>query len=143
MTNPAREERHSRALEPEIISDPQAKAEAEAFNGLRQYDLSVQIVLEAVERRLFRLRPSTILSLHREALSGLSSYAGNFRPGAVEIRGSRHEPVGAHLVAALVEDMCDYVNERWAQASAIHLAAYVMWRLNWIHPFADGNGRTS
>jgi Fic family protein len=25
----------------------------------------------------------------------------------------------------------------------MHLAAYVMWRLNWIHPFTDGNGRTS
>jgi Fic family protein len=23
------------------------------------------------------------------------------------------------------------------------LGAYIMWRLNWIHPFADGNGRTS
>jgi Fic family protein len=27
--------------------------------------------------------------------------------------------------------------------AAAHLAAYVMWRLNWIHPFDDGNGRTS
>lgn len=27
--------------------------------------------------------------------------------------------------------------------TAIHLAAYVLWRLNWIHPFDDGNGRTS
>lgn len=25
----------------------------------------------------------------------------------------------------------------------MHLCAYVMWRLNWIHPFDDGNGRTS
>ena len=25
----------------------------------------------------------------------------------------------------------------------MHLAAYVLWRLNWIHPFADGNGRTA
>jgi Fic family protein len=25
----------------------------------------------------------------------------------------------------------------------LHLASYVMWRLNWIHPFTDGNGRTS
>ena len=25
----------------------------------------------------------------------------------------------------------------------IHLAAYTMWRVNWIHPFAGGNGRTS
>lgn len=41
--------------------------------------------------------------------------------------------------------MCEYVNENWEKAdvSPVHLAAYVMWRLNWIHPFADGNGRTS
>jgi len=39
--------------------------------------------------------------------------------------------------------MCDYVNNAWRESTAIHLAAYVMWRLNWIHPFADGNGRTS
>jgi Fic family protein len=39
--------------------------------------------------------------------------------------------------------MCDYVNENWDTATPIHLAAYIMWRLNWIHPFADGNGRTA
>jgi Fic family protein len=39
--------------------------------------------------------------------------------------------------------MCDYVNDRWEHSTPIHLAAYLMWRLNWIHPFADGNGRTS
>jgi prophage maintenance system killer protein len=39
--------------------------------------------------------------------------------------------------------MCDYVNDHWDESTPIHLAAYVMWRLNWIHPFADGNGRTS
>jgi Fic family protein len=51
--------------------------------------------------------------------------------------------VGAHLVQELVEDLCEYVNTHWEDASAVHLAAYVMWRLNWIHLFADGNGRTS
>jgi Fic family protein len=39
--------------------------------------------------------------------------------------------------------MCDYVNDQWSVRTALHLAAYVMWRLNWIHPFTDGNGRTS
>jgi Fic family protein len=38
--------------------------------------------------------------------------------------------------------MCDYVNGNWGK-SPLHLAAYVMWRLNWIHPFSGGNGRTS
>lgn len=39
--------------------------------------------------------------------------------------------------------MCDWINERWTIASPITLCAYAMWRLNWIHPFDDGNGRTS
>lgn len=87
--------------------------------------------------------PRSILGLQREALSGISSYAGNYRPGGVAIEGSQHEPVDAHLVPELVEDMCDYVNDHWHQGTPVHLAAYIMWRLNWIHPFADGNGRTS
>ena len=33
--------------------------------------------------------------------------------------------------------------ENFDRAQAINLCAYVMWRLNWIHPFTDGNGRTS
>jgi Fic family protein len=139
------EQRHSRALEPDLIVDPQLKAEAEAKNGLRQYDLGIRVIETALERgpENFKLRPSTILSLHREALNGISAYAGLWRPAGVEIQGSDHTPVGAHLVPELIENMCDYVNDRWSEASAIHVAAYLMWRLNWIHPFADGNGRTA
>lgn len=138
-------QRHSLALEPDLIRDPQLKAEAEARNGLRQYDLGIRIIETAIERdaHAFKLRPSTILSLHREALNGISAYAGLWRPAGVEIKGSAHSPVGAHLVPELIEDMCDYVNDHWRDATAIHLAAYLMWRLNWIHPFADGNGRTA
>jgi len=138
-------QRHSHALEPDLIADPKLKAEAEAKNGLRQYDVGIRIIETAIERGAaeFKLRPSTILTLHREALSGISSYAGLWRPAGVEIQGSKHSPPGAHLVPELVENMCDYVNEQWRDATAIYLAAYLMWRLNWIHPFADGNGRTA
>ena len=143
MTGGERERRDSRALEPELISDPQEKAAAEARNGFRQYDAAFSAIHTALDRGAFKLRPSLILGLQREALAGISSYAGNYRPGGVAIEGSRHEPVGAHLVPELVEDMCDYVNDHWNESTPIHLAAYIMWRLNWIHPFADGNGRTS
>lgn len=134
--------RNTRPLEPVLIADPVELAKGEARNGLRQYDAGIQEAHNAIERGTFRLRPSLICSLHREALNGLSAYAGIFRPGAVEIGKSRHIPPPAHLVHGLVEELCDYVNENWNR-TPLHLAAYVMWRLNWIHPFVDGNGRTS
>lgn len=137
--------RHSVPQDAELIHDETARAERESANGLKQYDRTIEILEQHIAHppRPFRLRPSQILDLHRTALDGLSAYAGNYRPGAVEIKGSRHTPPGAHLVAALIEDMCEYVNDNFAFKSAVHLSAYVMWRLNWIHPFADGNGRTS
>lgn len=61
----------------------------------------------------------------------------------MKINKSKHVPPDGHLVAALVEDLCDYVNDNWDKSNAIHLSAVVMWRLNWIHPFTEGNGRTS
>ena len=39
--------------------------------------------------------------------------------------------------------MCDYINQNRTAKTPVHLAAYAMWRLNWIHPFFGGNGRTS
>src|SRR5690349_1859173 len=103
MNGPPKEDkkRDSKALEPTLISDPQARAEAEARNGLRQYDAGIQAVQVALERGAFKLRPSLILTLHREALAGISIFAGNFRPAGVEIEGSKHQPPGAHLVPEL------------------------------------------
>lgn len=141
---PTDDERHSKALEIELISDPDQKARQEALNGLRQYDEVVeQISYWLQPQRPFKLRLSAILSLHRRALEGISPFAGVFRPGGIEIKGSKHVPPGAHLVPEKIEEMCDYINENWAKSTPLHLAANTLWRMNWIHAFVDGNGRTS
>lgn len=136
--------RHSVADQPSLVNDPTSRAEVEARNGLKQFDLGLQIIDDALTRgRAFRWRPSTIQALHREALSGISEFAGNWRPAGVGIEGSVHKPVAAHLVSEYIEELCDYLNEHRDDTTPLHRAAYVMWRLNWIHPFSDGNGRTS
>lgn len=135
--------RHSQAQEVSLVDGADAQARAEAANGLRQAETVIEMVMAAVERNSFKLRPSVVLELHRKAMEGLSAYAGNWRPADVEIAESEHAPPLAASVPSLVEDMCDYVNENWQSRSAIHLSSFVMWRLNWIHPFTDGNGRTS
>ena len=135
--------RETKALEPGLLTDPVEIARAEARNGLLQAYEGEQLALTAIERGSFKLRPSHILLLHKKALDGLSAYAGVFRPGRVEIGQSGHVPPDAYLVPSLVEDLCDFINGEWERQTPLYLAAYAMWRLNWIHPFTDGNGRTS
>ena len=138
------QERHSHALEAALVTDPDEIARIEARNGVRQFDAVTEMIeYFSHPERKFKLRPSQLLKLHRIALDGLSSYAGNWRPAGIEIKGSKHQPVGAYLVPEEIEHMCDYVNDNWEKSSPLHLAAYALWKLNWIHPFTDGNGRTA
>lgn len=126
------------------ISDADARAALEAENALLQFDQVLDLIDVAVrDGRPFKLRISTILSLHRTAMQGVHPQAGTFRNAPVNISGSKHRPPHEGLVAAKTEDLCEWINAHWTQRSAVELCAYIMWRLNWIHPFADGNGRTT
>jgi len=136
--------RHSKAEEASLIKDPIGIAKREASNSLRQAEHVREYIIQSLdEERPFKLRPSILLDLNRCAIEGLSSFAGVWRPAGIKISQSKHTPPDGHQVPELVEDICDYVNENWSEKTAIHLASVVMWRMNWIHPFTDGNGRTS
>ena len=137
-------DRQTVSEEPLLVLDPEDRAAAEAENALLQFDRVLDLIDMAVrDGQPFRLRPSTILALHAEAMRGVHRQAGTWRNTPVEIEGSEHQPPAEHLVVLSIEDMCDWVNVNWNERSAIELCAYTMWRLNWIHPFADGNGRTA
>lgn len=119
-------------------------AELEAANGLRQYDAGIEMIRMHLDpERPFSLRAYMICQLQGIAVDGLEPDAGRFRTGKVGIHKSKHSPPPPHLVGFQVDEMCEYVNDNLHEATAFHLAAYVMWRLNWIHPFSEGNGRTS
>lgn len=139
------EDRHSKADPVELIKDPDKKARREAENGVRQFNAAVEIIRANVMRAngRFRLTQRIILALHQKALEGIHALAGTYRNTPVTIGKSKHKPPPHDEVADFTADMCDYVNRNWDERSAIHLAAYVLWRMNWIHPFADGNGRTA
>lgn len=137
-------ERHTISGQSSVVADELARAAQEAENTLLQFDEVLdQIDLAVRDGRPFRLRPSLILGLHRTAMNGVHPQAGTYRSAGVEIGGSKHQPPHESLVAAKVEDLCEWINHNWSAKSALELCAYIMWRLNWIHPFADGNGRTT
>jgi Fic family protein len=129
-----------------MTNDPESNriAELEVENGFRQFDLALDIIRTFLDpERPFALRPSLIQQLQAVAVDGIEPYPGQWRTGTAKITKSKHNPPEPHLVASLVQEMCDFVNDNWHERTAFFLAAYIMWRLNWIHPFSDGNGRTS
>jgi len=46
-------------------------------------------------------------------------------------------------VSGLMNRFVDEVNHGWKKTDAVLLATYVLWKINHIHPFANGNGRTA
>ncbi len=139
-------QRHSKPADPEPLPQltDDERAQCELKNGLRQFDRLRELIDQAIiPGANFRLRPSVLVELNRLAIQGLEEEAGRYRRGSIEISGSKHTPPAADDIARYVDDMCEYVENHWASATALHLSSYVMWRLNWIHPFVDGNGRTT
>jgi Fic family protein len=119
-------------------------AKREVENGRRQFDLATDMIRSYLQPgRPFSLRPSHVLQLQEVAVQGIEPFLGQYRTTPVGIAGADHQPPEAFLVPNLVVEMCEYVNDAFHERSPFHLSAYIMWRHNWIHPFSDGNGRTS
>lgn len=120
----------------------------EAHNGLLQFDYTMRCIEEAIASGHFELKPELICTLQKLAVDKIRASAGSYRACDVAITNTRHVPPHYEDVPQLMRSMCDYVREQWsarndALEDALFLAAYLMWRINWIHPFTDGNGRTA
>ena len=129
----------------QLFDTPEQKADLESRNGLLQFDEVKRLVSQSVEG--FKLTPDILLRLHYLAIHDIYVCAGRFRTGPVYLTRADpdptlHQPPPWEEVIPLVDRMCEYVNTHFTM-SAIHLAAYLMWRHNWIHPFFGGNGRVS
>ena len=62
----------------------------------------------------------------------------NLQTGAVIYQAPPHEQV-QQLMTEFFEELHDI----WRSGDALDAAAFALWRINWIHPFKNGNGRTA
>jgi len=132
----------------ELIKNEEQRALLEAENGLQQFDEVLHLVEAAIPNQTLELTLDLLLNLNNLAIRNIRRSAGKLRKIPIGISNTVHEPPPWEEVEKHVQDMCSYVNSHWRRstddlADAVHLAAYVMWRINWIHPFRDGNGRTA
>ncbi|MGV7586325.1 Fic family protein [Mycobacterium kansasii] len=82
-----------------------------------------------------------VRELHRRIENNLIPTAGSFREEDVEITGASHRPPAWSDVPDLVREVCRQYNE--ADINPLVRAVWLHANIAKIHPFADGNGRTS
>ncbi len=85
-----------------------------------------------------------IKNIHRLILKGIDDkYAGNYRDQQVMIAGAEHIPPEPFLINEQMEDFIHWYNTEARNLHPIERAAIVHIIFVGIHPFIDGNGRTS
>lgn len=125
-----------------LLCHPSEKAEREAANGIKQIDYLTDLV---TNYRITEIRESHLLALQAQAVEGIYPCAGQYRSARtkISISDSEHVPPEAAFVQSHVSELLDYINATRDKRPPLERAAYALWRLNWIHPFNGGNGRTS
>lgn len=111
----------------------------EAINHKEAIELIHDLALNKTALTSYRLK-----QLHQLILKGIDNRnAGKYRDVPVRISGSSHIPPEPYMIEKMMEDYFMFYE---TQKSALHpviLAAEMHERLVSIHPFIDGNGRTS
>jgi Fic family protein/DNA-binding Xre family transcriptional regulator len=111
----------------------------EAINHKEAIDLLKDLVHNKTPLNSYRLK-----QLHQLILKGIDSRnAGKYRDVPVRISGSSHIPPEPYLIEKMMEDYFLFYETQKSTLHPVILAAEMHERLVSIHPFIDGNGRTS
>jgi Fic family protein len=90
------------------------------------------------------LDEAVILEIHKNVLKNIDDInAGHYRNANVMITGAAHLPPSAVKIPRLMAEFMEWYYEHKSKLSTAKLAAWVHYKLVYIHPFIDGNGRTS
>lgn len=122
--------------------NPELFARIQEQNLLRQYDLLANCVEIGLVKGVEAFDKYTLWSLNAAAVSNIAQFGGRFREHPIYV--SDHIPPHFEDVPNLVDQFLSIVHENWDILDhPTLLPAYALWRLNWIHPFIEGNGRTA
>lgn len=121
--------------------EPELHARLLERNLVRQYDLLANCIEIGLKQGPFSLDNYVLWSLNHVAVANISQFGGRFREEPIYV-GS-HIPPHFKDVPDLMDRFVSFIHENWDNLTPTQMAAYGLWRLNWIHPFIEGNGRTA
>ena len=121
------------------ISGKSMREHLEAVN----HNEAIEYIKDLMKRNI-DINEREILIIHNLILRGIMpEYAGKYRDVQVMIKGSSHMPPQPYLVQKQMEELVGWYKQNKKNIHPVVLAAEMHERLVTIHPFIDGNGRTS
>ena len=121
------------------ISGKSMREHLEAIN----HQEAIAYIKQLMERNTL-LNEREVLCIHNLILRGINPEdAGKYRKVQVMIKGSSHLPPQPFMVAKEMEDFFIWYEINKKRLHPVILAAELHERLVTIHPFIDGNGRSS
>jgi Fic family protein len=121
------------------IGNKSLKEHFEAIN----HKAGIELVEQFVEKKK-KLDDDFIKALHKVILKNIDdASAGVYRKTNVRILGAVHIPPNAAKIPRLIDEFLDWYYSNRYTMPIPELAAYAHYNLVCIHPFIDGNGRTS
>lgn len=122
--------------------NPALFARVEEQNLLRQYDLLSNCIEIGLVKGIEAFDKYTLWALNYAAVANIAQFGGRYREEPIFV--GNHVPPHFGEVPDLMDRFFSFVHEGWTlDDHPTLLAAYALWRLNWIHPFIEGNGRTA
>jgi Fic family protein len=144
---------HSNAIEGNTLTLRETKVALEGITvggkSLREHLEAVNhrdaiLLMEDLVTKAGPLSEWTIKSLHQLILKGIDDdNAGRYRTVNVRIAGAAHLPPDQLLVPELMVRFVAWIRDEASALHPVERAARVHSDFVKIHPFADGNGRTS
>jgi Fic family protein len=90
---------------------------------------------------------AALCELHRAGTLFLLAEPGVYRNIEVIVADAagktRHQPPPWPYVGGFMQHFFRDLSCVWTSGDALDVAAYALWRINWVHPFRNGNGRTA
>jgi Fic family protein len=124
-----------------LLCAPEEKANLEIRNQVTV----AEYLSDFVAKGRNRITEGDILQIHALTIEGIYPCAGTYRDAltVVEITDTDHKPAHPSQVRIEVNDMLEWLYSGRGSKNPLEKAAYVLWKVNHIHPFNGGNGRVA
>jgi Fic family protein len=121
--------------------NPELYDRVQEQNLNRQYELLTNCIEIGLMKGPVSFDKYLLWALNHAAVANISQFGGRFRKEPIYV--GNHRPPHFNDVSDWMDRFISTIQENWYIWTETELAAYGLWRLNWIHPFIEGNGRTA